>query len=494
MSKEFTKLTIAETLTALRKGDFSCTELTKHYIDRSNQHKNLNAYITETFDHALSEAALSDQKYSTNQARKLEGIPVAVKDLFCTKGVKTTAGSKMLANFVPTYESTVSANIAKAGTIMLGKTNMDEFAMGSSNTTSYFGNVINPWKANGDNVDLVPGGSSGGSSAAVSARIAMAALGSDTGGSVRQPASFTGIVGMKPTYGRCSRFGMVAFASSLDQAGIFTKTVEDAALMLEAMMGFDEKDSTSVDIAVPELTSAANSSVKGMKIAVPVDLMEQKGTSEEILQMWQNAINTMKDAGAEIIEASLPHAKYALPTYYVIAPAEASANLARYDGVRYGLRVEKDGMSLDEMYEITRSEGFGDEVKRRIMIGTYVLSAAFMDAYYLKAQKMRRLIANDFDKIFGDADAVLLPSAPTPAFKMNEKQDDPVQMYLNDIFTIPASLAGLPCASVPFALSGNGLPLGMQIIGKAFDEYNVLRAGATLEKAVSNLNFVPGGF
>lgn len=494
MSKEFTKLTIAETLNALRKGDFSCTELTKHYIDRCNQHKNLNVYITETFDHALKAAALSDKKYSNNQARKLEGIPVAVKDLFCTKGVKTTAGSKMLANFVPTYESTISENIAKAGTIMLGKTNMDEFAMGSSNTTSYFGNVINPWKASGDNADLVPGGSSGGSSAAVSARIAMAALGSDTGGSVRQPASFTGIVGMKPTYGRCSRFGMVAFASSLDQAGIFTKTVEDAALMLEAMMGFDEKDSTSVNIAVPELKSAASSSVKGMKIAVPVDLMEQKGTSKEILQMWQNAINIMKDAGAEIIEASLPHAQYALPTYYVIAPAEASANLARYDGVRYGLRVEKDGMSLDEMYEMTRSEGFGDEVKRRIMIGTYVLSAAFMDAYYLKAQKMRRLIANDFNKIFVSADAVLLPSAPTPAFKMNEKQDDPVQMYLNDIFTIPASLAGLPCASVPFALSGNGLPLGMQIIGKAFDEYNVLRATATLEKAVSNVNFVPGGF
>jgi aspartyl-tRNA(Asn)/glutamyl-tRNA(Gln) amidotransferase subunit A len=377
---------------------------------------------------------------------------------------------------------------------MLGKANMDECAMGSSNLTSYFGKVINPWKAINDETELVPGGSSGGSSAAVSSFISMAALGSDTGGSVRQPAAFTGIVGIKPTYGRCSRWGMIAFASSLDQAGVLTRTTEDSAILLEAMMGFDERDSTSIDAKVPELRSATKASVKGMKIGIPVDLMNQDGVDNEIIQMWQNSVKIMKAEGAEIINIELPHSKYALATYYIIGPAEASSNLARYDGVRYGLRVEKEGMGIEEMYELTRSAGFGAEVKRRIMIGTYVLSSAFMDAYYLKAQKMRRLIANDFNSSFKKVDVIMLPSAPTAAFGVNEVQDNPVTMYLNDIFTIPASLAGLPCISVPAALSNKGLPLGMQIIGQPLDEYNTLRAAAAIERACVGIDFKPRGF
>lgn len=492
--QELVKLSIAEAIKGLKAKNFTVKELVEAHIKQIETHQNLNAYVTKTFDIALNLAKQSDENYRNGNIRKLEGIPVGVKDLFCTKDVKTTACSKMLADFIPTYESTVSNNIANAGTIMLGKTNMDEFAMGSSNTTSYFGNVINPWKEINSSKDLVPGGSSGGSSSAVSAFLAMAALGSDTGGSIRQPAAFTGTFGLKPTYGRCSRFGMVAFASSLDQAGIFTRSAADAALMLESMMGFDEKDSTSINQEVPELLSACNSSVKGMKIGVPTDLMSLDGVDSEIIKMWQDSIDMMKEQGAEIVNITLPHAKYALPVYYVIAPAEASSNLSRYDGVRYGYRADESGVNLDQMYTNTRSEGFGEEVKRRIMIGTYVLSADHMDAYYLKAQKVRRLIANDFKNAYEKADVILLPSTPTSAFGIEDNQDDPITMYLNDLFTIPASLAGLPCSSVPAAISSKGLPLGMQFVAKALDEYSLIKASAAIERSVSNLNFVPKGF
>ncbi len=486
------KLTITEAIAGLHAKKFSSLELTNAHLAQMEKHRDLNAYVLETPEIARKLAAESDKRIAAGTARKLDGIPIGVKDLYCTKDVRTTACSKILSNFVPIYESTVSQKVADHGTIMLGKTNMDEFAMGSSNMTSFFGNVINPWKGLDSKV-LTPGGSSGGSATAASAYMAMATLGSDTGGSVRQPAAFTGLVGIKPTYGRCSRYGMIAFSSSLDQAGVFTRSVQDAALMLEAMMGFDPKDSTSLDVTVPELVSATQKSVTGMKIGVPTDLMKQEGISSEIIKMWQDSTDKLKSQGAEIVDITLPHAKYALQVYYVIAPAEASANLARYDGVRYGLRVEKEGMSLDEMYELTRSEGFGSEVKRRILIGAYVLSSGFIDAYYIKAQKVRRLIANDFSKAFEKVDAILLPSAPTEAFALDAPQDNPVTMYLNDIFTIPASLAGLPCISVPAAISTNGLPLGMQIVGRKLDEYNVLRAAASLEKS-TNLRFIPAGF
>ncbi|MDA9163755.1 Asp-tRNA(Asn)/Glu-tRNA(Gln) amidotransferase subunit GatA [Rickettsiaceae bacterium] len=488
------KLSITEALKGLKEKKFTALELTEDHIKQAENVKHLNSYITETFDSARALAKKADENYANGSQRKLEGIPVAVKDLFCTNGVKTTSGSKMLNNFVPSYESTVSQNIADCGTIMIGKANMDEFAMGSGNITSYFGNVINPWKASGSNEDLVPGGSSGGSAASVSSFASMAALGSDTGGSIRQPAAFTGTVGIKPTYGRCSRWGMVAFSSSLDQAGIFTRNIADSALMLEAMMGFDEKDSTSINQVVPELVSAATKSVKGMKVGVPTDLMELDGVSDEVIKMWQDSIQMMKDEGAEIVNITLPHAKYALSVYYVIAPAEASSNLSRYDGVRYGHRTDKTGLSLDEMYIQTRTEGFGEEVKRRIMIGTYVLSSSHMDAYYLKAQKVRRLIANDFVNAYKQADVILLPSAPTAAFGINDNQSNPLTMYLNDIFTIPASLAGLPCSSVPAALSSKGLPLGMQLVAPAMDEYNLIRASAVIERAMKDTDFTPGGF
>ncbi len=492
---EIIKYSIAQTLKALKNKQFSCSELTKAHIEQMDKNRSLNAYITETPNIALEQAKISDQNYATGSERSLEGIPIAVKDLYCTKNTLTTAGSKMLSNFVPNYESTVSQKVKDHGVIMLGKTNMDEFAMGSSNTTSYFGNVISPWKAfDAPNTPLVPGGSSGGSSCAVSGFLAMAALGSDTGGSVRQPASYTGIVGFKPTYGRCSRYGMIAFASSLDQAGILTRTVEDSALMLQAMMGFDEKDSTSLNIEVAELRSAGDSRIKNMRIGVPFDIMNQDGIQPEIIEMWQNTINILKNDGAEIIDISIPHSKYALATYYVIAPAEASSNLSRYDGIRYGFRAENSESSIDEIYQKTRNAGFGSEVKRRIMIGTYVLSAAFMDAYYLKAQKVRRLILDDFNEAFTKVDAIILPSTPSEAFNLGEKQDNPVTMYLNDLFTIPASLAGLPCCSIPASLSSRGLPLGMQVIGKALDEYNTLRVAAAIERGVKNINFVPRGF
>jgi len=490
---ELIKLSISEMLGGLKDKKYTVTEIVNACIEQVEIQKKLNSYITETFDIARNQAKFSDANYASGNARKLEGIPIAIKDLFCTKNIKTTAGSMMLRKFVPTYESTVTQNIAAHGTVMIGKTNMDEFAMGSSSTTSYFGNVISPWKAKNSSKRLVPGGSSGGSAAAVSSFTVAAALGSDTGGSIRQPAAFTGIFGMKPTYGRCSRWGMVAFASSLDQAGVFTRNVTDAALMLEAMMGFDDKDSTSVNCPVPELFSASKKSVKSMKIGVPRDLMEVDGINPEIIQMWQDSMDIMKDEGAEIVNIILPHIKYALSAYYVISSAEASSNLARYDGVRYTERTNKPCLNLDDLYRVTRGESFGKEVKRRIMMGTYVLSSSHMDSYYLKAQKVRRLIVNDFKNAYQKVDVIMLPSAPIPAFGIDDNQDDPLTMYLNDIFTIPASLAGLPCASVPASLTTEGLPLGMQIIAPALDEYSVLKSAAAIERAVK-LDFIPRGF
>lgn len=490
---ELVKLTISEALRQLENKELTATDLVEAHIKQCEQHKNLNVFVTETFEHAREQAKLADQLRASNQADKLAGIPVAIKDLFCTKNVKTTAGSKMLENFVPNYESTVSRKLREAGGIMLGKVNMDEFAMGSANITSHFGNVISPWRA-ADGAELTPGGSSGGSAAAIAANMAMAALGSDTGGSVRQPAAFTGTVGIKPTYGRCSRWGMVAFASSLDQAGTFTKTVEDGALILESIMGYDQMDSTSANKEVPELRSAVEQSFKGTKIGVPIDVMENKGIKPEIRQMWEESIDKLKAEGAEIINIKLPNAKHAVACYYIIAPAEASSNLSRYDGVRFGYRTKiHDGMSLADMYKQTRAEGFGTEVKRRIMIGAYVLSSGFYDAYYMKARKIRRLIANDFAAAFNDVDAILMPAAPSEAFKLNNIEDDPIMMYLNDVFTIPASLAGLPCASVPAAATKDGLPLGMQVITKAFDEYGLVKVSRALERAV-NTKFTPGGF
>lgn len=479
---DLTHLTIKEALTGLENKDFTSVELTQAHIDAMTAAKNLNAFILETPELALKQAENSDKRRSAGDAGRLEGIPLAIKDLFCTEGVQTTAGSHILEGFVPTYESTVTTNLFKDGAVMLGKTNLDEFAMGSSNTTSYYGNVISPWKREGDNTDLVPGGSSGGSAAAVAARIAMGATGTDTGGSIRQPAGFCGITGIKPTYGRCSRWGVVAFASSLDHPGPFARNVEDCALLLESMAGHDPKDSTSADIAVPDFSAALSNNIKGMKIGIPKEY-RMEGMPEEIETLWQQGIEWLKDAGAEPVDVSLPHTKYALPAYYIIAPAEASSNLARYDGVRYGPRVEND--DLIAMYEKTRSEGFGDEVKRRIMIGTYVLSAGYYDAYYRKAQKVRRLILDDFTKAFESCDALLTPTAPSAAFAIGENEDDPIKMYLNDIFTVSLNLAGLPGMSVPAGLDSNGLPLGLQVIGKAWDEQTVLNISRAIEKAAS---------
>jgi aspartyl-tRNA(Asn)/glutamyl-tRNA(Gln) amidotransferase subunit A len=478
---ELNKLNIKQAIEGLRKKEFSAVELTEAHLKAMEKARSLNAYVTETPELALKAAENSDQRLKEGNARKMEGIPIASKDLYCSKGVLTTAGSKMLSNFVPPYESTVSGKLLDAGSVILGKTNMDEFAMGSANVTSYFGNVKSPWKKQGSDADLVPGGSSGGSSAAVSAHIALGATASDTGGSIRQPASFCGIVGMKPTYGRCSRYGMVAFASSLDQAGVLTKTVTDAALMLETIMGHDSKDSTCVNMPVPNLEQALTGNIKGMKVGIPKEYY-MEGMPEDISKLWQQGANWLKEQGAEIIEISLPHTKYALPTYYIIAPAEASSNLARYDGVRYGLRVAPENCSLDEMYAKTRDAGFGAEVKRRIMIGTYVLSAGYFDAYYKKAQRVRNLIAQDFKNAFQKVDVILTPTAPSSAFAIGEKMDDPVKMYLNDIFTVPASLAGLPALSVPAGLCKEGLPLGLHLIGKAFDEEIVLKVGDVIER------------
>jgi aspartyl-tRNA(Asn)/glutamyl-tRNA(Gln) amidotransferase subunit A len=485
---DLTNLTIAEALNGLTKKDFTSEELTQAHIDAMAGAKSLNAFITETPELALEQAKESDKRRADGKAGDLDGIPIAMKDLFCTKDVQTTAASHILEGFIPQYESTVSQKLKDAGTIMLGKANLDEFAMGSSNTTSYFGNVISPWKRNdGSNAELVPGGSSGGSAAAVAARIAMGATGTDTGGSIRQPAAFCGIAGIKPTYGRCSRWGVVAFASSLDQPGAFARNTEDCALLLQAMSGFDPKDSTSADIDAPDFSAALTGDVKGLKIGIPKEYRVD-GMPEEIEKMWQDGIAMMKDAGAEIVDVSLPHTKYALPVYYVIAPAECSSNLARYDGVRYGLRVE--GKDLNETYENTRAEGFGEEVKRRIMIGTYALSSGYYDAYYIKAQKVRRLISEDFMKAYEQCDVLLTPTAPSAAFAIGENEDDPIKMYLNDVFTVPASLAGLPGMSVPTGLNAQGLPLGLQIIGKPWDEATVLRASQVLEKA-SGFNAMP---
>lgn len=468
---------------ALRAREITSTELTSAYLARIDATRDLNAYITVTADKAMAMAAASDARLAAGTGGPLEGLPIGVKDLFCTEGVLTSAASHILDGFTPTYESTVTAKLWDAGAVMLGKTNLDEFAMGSSTGTSYYGPAVNPWRSTQDAATpLVPGGSSGGSAAAVAGWAALAATGTDTGGSIRQPASYTGIVGMKPSYGRCSRWGIVAFASSLDQAGPMTRTVSDAALMLSAMVGHDSKDSTSAAEPMPDLAAGLGQGVKGLRIGIPAEY-KVDGMPSEIQAIWSQGIAWLKDAGAEIVDISLPHTGYALATYYIIAPAEASSNLARYDGVRYGLRV--DGGSLAEMYSNTRGAGFGAEVQRRVLIGTYVLSAGYYDAYYRKAQRVRALIRRDFDEAFKTVDAVLTPTAPSDAFAVGANEDDPVKMYLNDVFTVPASLAGLPGASVPAGLSARGLPLGLQVLGRMFDEPMVLRVARALEKAAA---------
>jgi aspartyl-tRNA(Asn)/glutamyl-tRNA(Gln) amidotransferase subunit A len=491
MTGALNHLTLAGALDGLAKKTFSARELVEAHVAQMAKHRDLNAFVTETPERALEMAAQSDARRVKGEApRLMEGLPIGIKDLFCTEGVLSTAGSHILDGFKPTYESTVSANLWKAGAVMLGKLNMDEFAMGSSNGTSYFGPVTNPWRRRGENTRLVPGGSSGGSAAAVAGRLALAATGTDTGGSIRQPAAFTGIVGLKPTYGRCSRWGIVAFASSLDQAGPMCRTVEDTAIMLTAMAGHDPKDSTSVDVPLPDFRKAVEAGVKGLKIGIPKEY-RLDGMAPEIAALWDQGAAWLKEAGAEIREISLPHTKYALPVYYIIAPAEASSNLARYDGVRFGLRVP--GESLDDMYELTRAAGFGKEVKRRIMIGTYVLSHGYYDAYYVRAQRIRALILRDFTEAFKQVDVVLTPSTPTAAFGLEEKSDDPVAMYLNDVFTVTVNLAGLPGISVPAGLDAKGLPLGLQLIGRAFDEETVLQAGRAIERA-ANFTAAPEGF
>jgi aspartyl-tRNA(Asn)/glutamyl-tRNA(Gln) amidotransferase subunit A len=480
--KNLTNLTIKEALAGLKKKEFTATELTEAHIKATEAARHLNCYILETFDIARKQAKESDARYAKGDNRLLDGVPIAMKDMFCTEGVQTTAASKILKGFKPPYESTVSGNLFRDGTVMLGKANLDEFAMGSANITSAYGNVINPWQRKSDDKPLVPGGSSGGSAAAVAARIAMGATGTDTGGSIRQPAAFCGITGIKPTYGRCSRFGIVSFASSLDQAGPFARSAEDCALLLQSMAGFDPKDSTSVNCPVPDYTKAIGQSVKGLKVGIPKEYRID-GTSPEILKLWEKGVQMLKDAGAEIVDVSLPHTKYALQSYYVIAPAECSSNLARYDGVRFGLRVEGD--NLIDTYEKTRAEGFGKEVKRRILIGTYVLSAGYYDAYYNKARRVRKLIWQDFIEAYKKCDVLLTPTAPTAAFAIGDNMQDPVTMYLNDVFTIPASMAGMPGMSLPVDLSADGLPLGLQLLGKPFDEETIFKAAHVIEKAAN---------
>jgi aspartyl-tRNA(Asn)/glutamyl-tRNA(Gln) amidotransferase subunit A len=486
-----TDLTLRGALDALAARDLSSEELTRAHLDAIEAlNPRLNAYVAVTGERALEHARASDARRARGEAAgQLDGAPLGIKDLFCTEGVHTTAGSRILGNFVPPYESTVTANLLRDGAVFLGKTNMDEFAMGSSNTTSASGPVENPWNRRNDpDTRLVPGGSSGGSAAAVAARLALGATATDTGGSIRQPAAFCGIAGIKPTYGRCSRWGVVAFASSLDQAGPVARTVEDCAILLRSMSGFDPKDSTSAEVPVPDFAAACGRSVKGLRIGVPKEY-RLDGMPAEIEALWRQGLDWLREAGAETVEISLPHTKYALPTYYIVAPAEASSNLARYDGVRYGLRVEERDGDLRELYERTRAAGFGAEVKRRIMIGTYVLSAGYYDAYYLKAQKVRALIKRDFDEVFAPngakVDAIVTPATPSAAFGMDEKQDDPVTMYLNDVFTVTANLAGLPGLSVPAGLDAQGLPLGLQVIGRAFDEETVFAVGAALERAAA---------
>jgi aspartyl-tRNA(Asn)/glutamyl-tRNA(Gln) amidotransferase subunit A len=478
---DLTDLTLAEARDAVRAKKVSSHELTEAFLKRMEAARVLNAYVLETPDVALKEADAADKRIAKGEGRALEGLPLAIKDLFATKGVRTTACSKILSNFVPPYESTVTQNLWNAGAVMLGKTNMDEFAMGSSTETSFWGPTISPWRADGSNARIVPGGSSGGSAAAIAAHLCLAATGTDTGGSIRQPCAISGTVGIKPTYGRCSRWGIVAFASSLDQAGPMTRTVRDAAILLKEMASVDAKDSTSVDRPVPDYEAAVDRGVKGLKVGLPKEYRVD-GAPPEIDALWNRGAEWLKAQGAEIVEVSLPHTKYALPTYYIVAPAEASSNLARYDGVRYGRRAE-DVHDIIELYEKSRAEGFGREVQRRILIGTYVLSSGYYDAYYLHAQRLRTLIARDFAKAFETCDVLLTPATPGPAFAFGANADDPVAMYLNDVFTVTVNLAGLPGMSVPAGLSANGLPLGLQFIGKAFDEETLFRAGRALETA-----------
>ncbi len=487
---DLTQLGVKAIRDGVRAGDFTAREVAEGFNAAVAGAAALNAFIVTTPDHALAAAdAVDAARAAGGQLGAMAGVPIGMKDLFATDGVQTTAASHILEGFVPRYESTVSQKLWDAGAGMLGKLNLDQFAMGSSNETSYFGNVSSPWKKAGSNQPMSPGGSSGGSSSAVAARIAPAATGTDTGGSIRQPAAFTGICGIKPTYGRCSRWGIVAFASSLDQAGPMARSVEDCAIMLGAMAGFDPKDSTSLDMSVPDWEAALNADLRGKKVGIPREY-RMEGTDQAILDSWEQGKEWLRDAGAEIVDISLPHTKYALPAYYIVAPAEASSNLARYDGVRYGLRDLPDpgsaagagGSGLQDMYAATRAAGFGDEVKRRILIGTYVLSAGFYDAYYTQAQKVRALVARDFERAFQECDVILAPTTPTASFPLGSMNDDPLTMYLNDVFAVPASLAGLPAMSVPAMLNENGLPLGLQLVGRPFDEQGVLNAGLAIQQ------------
>lgn len=475
---DLTKLTIAQALEGLKNKEFTATELTKAYIENMEKGRRYNAYVTETPEKAMQAAKAADERYQAGTARALEGIPLGIKDLFCTKDIRTTACSHIIDNFVPPYESTVTSNLLADGATFLGKLNMDEFAMGGSNETSFFGPVVNPWSTD---VDLVSGGSSGGSAAAVCAGMCAGATGTDTGGSIRQPAALCGITGIKPTYGRCSRYGIMAFASSLDQAGPMAKDVRDCAILLKSMAGYDAKDSTSARREVPDFEKVLGQDIKGLRIGIPAEYRPE-GLNVEIAGVWDKTADLLKARGAEIVPVSLPHTKYALPVYYIIAPAEASSNLARYDGIRFGERV--NGKHLDNLYINTRTEGFGREVKRRIMVGTYVLSAGYYDAYYLKAQKVRRLIRDDFVRAFEKCDLILTPTSPTAAFPIGDKSmaENPINMYLNDVFTVSVNLAGLPAMSLPAGLSSDGLPLGMQLIGRAFDEETIFKAGYALEQ------------
>jgi aspartyl-tRNA(Asn)/glutamyl-tRNA(Gln) amidotransferase subunit A len=484
---DLTSLTLVEARAGLARKEFSAIELTEAHLAAMERARALNAFVLETPERARAMAKASDARLAKGEAGPLEGIPIAVKDMFCTKDVRTTACSHILHNFVPTYESTVTAQLWRDGAVMLGKTNNDEFAMGSSNETSYMGPVISPWRRRGANTPLVPGGSSGGSATAVAANLCLGATGTDTGGSIRQPAAFTGTVGMKPTYGRCSRWGIVAFASSLDQAGPFARTIRDAAVLLRSMAGHDPKDSTSADLPVPDYEAAVGKSVKGLRVGIPKEYRID-GMPTDIERLWAQGIQWLKEAGADIVDISLPHTKYALPAYYIVNPAEASSNLARYDGVRYGLRVSD--RDIVGMYEKTRGEGFGPEVRRRVLIGTYVLSAGYYDAYYLRAQKVRTLIKKDFEDAFAaGVHAVLTPATPTAAFGIGEKGSNPIEMYLNDVFTVTVNMAGLPGISVPAGLDGQGLPLGLQLIGRPFDEETLFSLAAVIEDAAGR--FVP---
>ncbi|MGX7896695.1 Asp-tRNA(Asn)/Glu-tRNA(Gln) amidotransferase subunit GatA [Tsuneonella sp. HG222] len=480
---DLTQLGVRAIRDGVAGGEFTAREAAEAFnANVAAAQQALNAFIVATPEKALEAAERVDADRAAGKPLgAMAGVPIGMKDLFATRGVQTTAASHILEGFVPEYESTVSQKLWDAGAGMLGKLNMDQFAMGSSNETSYFGNVVSPWRKQGSNASLAPGGSSGGSSSAVAARLCPAATGTDTGGSIRQPAAFTGISGIKPTYGRCSRWGIVAFASSLDQAGPMARDVTDCAIMLGAMAGFDPKDSTSLDMPVPDWAGSLNADLRGKKVGIPREY-RMDGTDAEILKSWDDGIAWLKDAGAEVVDVSLPHTKYALPAYYIVAPAEASSNLARYDGVRYGLRDLPDGANLQEMYAATRADGFGDEVKRRILIGTYVLSAGFYDAYYTQAMKVRTLIRRDFDQAFAQCDVLLAPTTPTASFALGDKVDDPLAMYLNDVFSVPASMAGLPAMSVPAGLNKDGLPLGLQIIGRTFDEQGVLDAGLAIEQ------------